>query len=59
VFKVAAFGLYASMKTSSPLLNCRVNHSLVKVSHADTMQIGQWKSFLSKLCVVWSEWQTA
>jgi len=29
VFKVAAFGLDASVKMSSPLLNCRVNHSLV------------------------------
>jgi len=30
VFKVAAFRLDASAKTSSPLPDCRVNHSLVK-----------------------------
>jgi len=30
VFKVAAFHFDASVKTSSPLLDCRVNHSLVK-----------------------------
>ena len=30
VFKVAAVGLDTSVKMSSPLLNCRVNHSLVK-----------------------------
>jgi len=30
VFKVAAFRLDASVKTSSPLLNCCVNHSLAK-----------------------------
>jgi len=30
VFKVAAFRRDASAKTSSPLLDCRVNHSLVK-----------------------------
>jgi len=30
VFKVAAFGFDASMKPSSPLLDWRVNHSLVK-----------------------------
>jgi len=30
VFKVAAFGIDASVKMSSPLLNCSVNHSLVK-----------------------------
>jgi len=30
VFNVAAFGLDASVKMSSALLNCRVNQSLVK-----------------------------
>jgi len=30
VFKVAAFHCDTSVKMSSPLLNCRVNHSLVK-----------------------------
>jgi len=32
VFKVAAVGLDASVKMSSPLLKCLVNHSLVKFS---------------------------
>jgi len=30
VFKVSAFRFDASVQTSSPLLDCRVNHSLVK-----------------------------
>jgi len=30
VFKVAAFTFEASMKMSSPLLDCHVNHLLVK-----------------------------
>jgi len=30
VFKVAAFRFDGSVNTSSPLLGCRVNHSLVK-----------------------------
>jgi len=30
VFKVAAFRFEASVKTSLSLLDCRVNHSLVK-----------------------------
>jgi len=30
VFKVAAFCLPANVKTSLPLLDCHVNHSLVK-----------------------------
>jgi len=30
VFKVAAFRFDASVKMISPLLDCRVNHSLVK-----------------------------
>ena len=30
VFKVAAFRLDASVKTSLPLPDCRVNHTLVK-----------------------------
>jgi len=30
VFKIAVFGLDASVKMSSPLLDCHANHSLVK-----------------------------
>jgi len=38
VFKVAVFRFDASVKTSSPLLDCRVNHSLVEfVAYTDTM----------------------
>jgi len=61
VFKLAAFGLEASVKMSSPLLSAYYAVSIThwsSSSHADTMQIGQWKSFSSKLHVVLSEWQT-
>jgi len=38
VFKVAAFGLDASVKMSSPLLNCRVNHSVTFAGQVCPMQ---------------------
>jgi len=45
MFKVAAFCFDRSVKTSSPLLDCRVNHSLLvkfvpcrhKLRHADVV----------------------
>jgi len=69
VFKVAAFHFDASVKTSSPLLDCLVNHSLVKfiscrhkLRHtwrsSYKVQDTKWKSFLSKLCAVLSKRQT-
>jgi len=54
------------VKTSSPLLDCRANHSLVKFIIADTncacwrssykVKVAQGKSFFSKLCVALWEW---
>jgi len=44
VFKLAAFGLEASVKMSSPLLSAYYAVSIThwsSSSHADTMQIGQ------------------
>jgi len=48
VFKVVAFHLDASMKTSLPLLECRVNHSLVRFipcRHKLHQTDAQWKLF--------------
>jgi len=64
VFKVVAFCLDASVKMSSPLLHCRVNHSLVKFvpcrhnALTQKVKVAQWKPFMSKLCVVISQRQT-
>jgi len=44
VFKVATFGLEASVKISLPLLSAYYAVSITRwssLSHADTMQIGQ------------------
>jgi len=50
VFKVAAFGLEASVKMNSPPLSVYAVSTTrwSSSSHADTIEIGQWKSFLSK-----------
>jgi len=53
VFKIAAFRIDASVKTSSPLrysAKCRVNHSLVK-SHADMMH---WLSSYKAMVDQWA-----
>jgi len=51
VFNVAAIGLDASVKMSSPLLKCRVNHSMVKFDPYRHNADQTVKVILSKLYV--------
>jgi len=53
VFKVEAFRFDASVKTSSPLLDCRVNHWLVTFIPCRPADAMHWRSSYKVKVALW------